>query len=187
MSQLRFRGKNHPQQVKARGADDTIDDRWTPLNLWIPWNDRYRFTLDAAASHDNHLCDRYYTLEEDGLKQSWKGERVWCNPPYSDVAAWVKKAWDAHQEEGAQIVVMLVPANRTEQRWWQEDIELHRDRNLGLRTEFLPKRINFASKDNLGAWYASSAPFGCARLVWDALDVDTSDCEAVATRKGSPS
>jgi len=62
---------------------------------------------------------------------------------------------------------MLAPANRTEQRWWQESIEPFRDRGGVLKTEFLPRRINFGSRDNLGAWSASSAPFGCVLLIWE--------------------
>lgn len=163
MSLVRFRAQNHPQQPRK----DTVDDRWTPLHLWIPWNDRWRFTLDAAASKENHLCDRYFTLEEDGLKQSWAGERVWCNPPYSDIRAWVEKAW---RETDTEVIVMLLPANRTEQRWWQDLIEPNRDRERpgrSLSTHFLPRRINFGARDNLGAWSASSAPFGCVLVIWE--------------------
>ena len=159
MSLVGFKARNHPQQETR----DDVDDRWTPLHLWIPWNARWGFTLDAAASDQNHLCERYYTIEQDGLAQSWAGESVWCNPPYSALEPWVQKAWTSE----AEIVVMLVPANRTEQRWWQEYVEPYRDRGGPLSVEFLPRRINFASPDNLGAWYPSSAPFGCALLVWD--------------------
>lgn len=170
MSLVGRKAENHPQQVGARGARDDVDDRWTPLHLWIPWNERWEFTLDAAASDDNYLCERYFTLRQDGLKQSWTGERVWCNPPYSDMTSWVRKAWRVMTWESCELVVMLAPANRTEQRWWQEFIEPRRDRTGGpvrLTTEFLPRRINFGSRDNLGAWSASSAPFGCVLLIWE--------------------
>src|SRR5262249_20392501 len=122
MSLVGFRAQNHPQQPRK----DSVDDRWTPLNLWIPWNDRWQFTLDAAASEDNHLCDRYFTLEQDGLRQSWAGQRVWVNPPFSDLGAWVEKAWREY-ESRCPLIVMLAPANRTEQRWWQVAVEPHRD------------------------------------------------------------
>jgi phage N-6-adenine-methyltransferase len=167
VSLVKFKARNHPQQPRK----DTVDDRWTPLNLWIPWNDRWQFTLDAAASDENHLCSRYFTLEHDGLVQPWKGERVWCNPPFSDMTSWVRKAWDEMEAGRCDLVVMLAPANRTEQPWWQISIEPYRDGHATaearLSTEFLPKRINFGSRDNLGAWSASSAPFGCVLLIWE--------------------
>jgi phage N-6-adenine-methyltransferase len=166
VSVVGFRARNHPQQVALNGARDDVDDRMTPLHLWIPWNERWRFTLDAAASDANHLCDRYYTLERDGLAASWHGERVWLNPPFSAIGEWVAKA-TAEFADGCELIVMLAPANRAEQRWWQCSIEPSRDRGLGLTTEFLPGRLNFARPDNLMARYASSAPFGCVLLVWD--------------------
>jgi phage N-6-adenine-methyltransferase len=163
VSLVGFKARNHPQQPRK----DSVDDRWTPLNLWIPWNDRFGFTLDVAASDENYLCPRYFTLEHDGLAQSWKGERVWCNPPFSDMTSWVRKAWDETRTGRCDLVVMLAPANRTEQPWWQVSIEPYRDKGGALTTEFLPRRINFGSRDNLGAWSASSAPFGCCLLIFD--------------------
>lgn len=43
---------------------------------------------------------------------------------------------------------------------------------LYLKTEFLPRRINFGSRDNLGAWSASSAPFGCCLLIFEAKPLE---------------
>lgn len=121
------------------------------------------FDTDAAPAYR----DRVEHCRQSRLSpQPWTGERVWVNPPFSAMRAWVEKAWAAIRDEGAQTVVMLAPANRTEQRWWQESIEPFRDRGGALSVRFLPKRINFASQLNLGAYYTSSAPFGCVLLVW---------------------
>lgn len=66
---------------------------------------------------------------------------MWCNPPYSNCGEWVEKAW---AEQEAELVVMLLPANRTEQKWWQEMVEPFRDRpDSPLRTEFIAGRIRF--------------------------------------------
>jgi len=74
--------------------------------------------------------------------QSWAGERVWCNPPFSDLRPWVVKAWQ--ESRGCPVIVMLLPANRCEQRWWQELVEPFRDRpGSPLRTTFLPGRPRF--------------------------------------------
>ena len=43
----------------------------TPQEFFDRLNEKYHFTLDAAASHNNHKVDKYFTAEDDGLKQNW--------------------------------------------------------------------------------------------------------------------
>lgn len=45
----------------------------TPQALFDELNAKYHFTLDAAASSDNHKVERYYTPETNGLVQDWGG------------------------------------------------------------------------------------------------------------------
>jgi len=101
---------------------------------------------------------------DDGLSRSWEGERVWCNPPYSNIGPWVLKAWLSR----ADIVVMILPANRCEQSFWQVLVEPFRDRGLGLRTRFLAGRTRFirANSDRIGP--NERPPFGCVLLIFDA-------------------
>lgn len=184
MSLLRFSSRNHPQQTAKRGYEmfpepesgfaitDSVDDRGTDPDLFRELDVRFNFTLDAAASHANHLCERYYTLEDDGLTSSWFGARVWCNPPYSDIAPWVRKAWvatDGVVVGRAELVVMLLPANRTEQGWWQDLVEPHRDRGFSFRTEFLRGRRRFVmpGSDRIGP--NERPPFGSVLLIWSAV------------------
>lgn len=161
-----FKAKNHPQQVATRGAVDNVDDRGTRDEYFIPWNERFGgFTLDAAASPHNAKCEKFYTREQDGLAQSWAGERVWCNPPYSNLDAWVRKAWAEFPNTNG--IVMLLPANRVEQKWWQEHIEPFRDRaGSPLRVEFLPGRMRFDRPDVVIGPKGDRPPFGCCLLIW---------------------
>jgi len=169
VSLVNFYARNHPQQVTVRGADGHVDDRWTPDDLYARLDARFGFTLDAAASDVNHKCARYYTYETNGLAQPWEGI-VWCNPPYSDIRSWVSKAWGAMWVEGAWVVVMLVPANRTEQRWWQDFIEPVRDRGpidgVSLRVEFLSGRLRFGRPGWIPGPKGDRPPFGCCLLIW---------------------
>lgn len=110
----------------------------TPPEFFAPLHERFRFTVDAAAEPYNAVLPRFWTPEDDGLKQSWADERVWCNPPYDDIEPWLVKAWD---EIEAELIVMLLPADRTWEAWWQNQIEPERDKGDGLRTEFLPGRM----------------------------------------------
>lgn len=165
MSLVGFSARNHPQQA----VRDAVDDRRTPRSLFDPLNARHRFTVDVAASATNRLCERYYDRNTDGLLRSWKGERVWCNPPFSRLEPWVAKAWQ-EMRAGCELVVMLLPANRCEQRFWQEWIEPFRDLTSGddvqLRTRFVAGRPRFAAPDAPTPHKGDRPPFGCVLLTW---------------------
>ena len=160
MSLVGFSGRNHPQQKKK----SFVDDRETDPEVFDKLNERFNFTLDVAASPHNAKCDRFFTEEDDGLAQSWAGERVWCNPPYSDIRPWVEKAWG---EVGrADLVVMLLPANRTEQAWWQDLVEGERDRVGVLSVEFLRGRMRFIAAGDTEIKPNARPPFGVCLLIW---------------------
>jgi phage N-6-adenine-methyltransferase len=130
--------------------------------VFDPLHERFGFTVDVAASIENTKLPRFYTAEQDGLAQDWTGERVWCNPPYSKIGPWVEKATAG----GAELVVMLLPANRTEQAWWQDHVEPYRDRPGGIRTEFLRGRVRFLKPGQKRIGANERPPFGCVLLIW---------------------
>lgn len=167
MSLVGFKIANHPQQVGKRGASDSVDERITPAKVFDPLRDEFAFTLDVAANARNRKTPQFFDLESDGLKQSWDENRVWCNPPYSDIRAWVWKAWVEHGR-GCPLIVMLLPANRTEQGWWQDFIEPSRDGQGPLETRFYRGRFNFGLPDNPEGKFHSSPPFGCVLVIWRA-------------------
>lgn len=169
MSLVGFKAQNHPQQ---RARDD-VDDRAIRVEDFAPLHERFRFTIDAAAAPHNARLERYWTREDDALSQSWAGERVWCNPPYSDIGAWVSKAWAewcCPLDEMAELIVMLLPANRTEQRWWQDFVEPFRDHAPnGLKrvtVEFLPGRMRFDRPGAVIGPKGDRPPFGCCLVIW---------------------
>lgn len=165
MSLVKFHARNHRQQTGKRGADPHVDDRATTLDVFGPLHERFRFSIDVAALPHNAKLDRFYTPTDDGLAQSWAGERVWCNPPYSLIGPWIEKAW---AERDAEVIVMLVPANRTEQCWWQELVEPHRDRpGSSLRTEFIKGRLRFIAHGKTEVGPNERPPFGCVLLIFD--------------------
>lgn len=159
---------NHPRY--SRGATDAVDDRMTPPEVFGALDERFRFTLDVCASPSNARCARYFTAADDGLQQSWAGETVWCNPPFSRLHPWVAKAWTEYQQ--AHGIVLLLPASRTEQAFWQDLIEPYRDRpGSPVTTEFLPGRPRFLTPDQAAADTAGRGTrptFGCVVVVWHA-------------------
>lgn len=171
-----YEPRNHPAQVARRprqnsalfgaGNDttDLVDTRVTPPALFGVLDSEFHFTVDVAASSDNSKCARFFTREDDGLIQDWGGETVWCNPPYSEIPAWVAKA----HESVTATVVMMLPASRTEQPWWQNFVDPYRDQGGRVSTRFLPGRQKFAGPGSGG-----SAPFGSVIVIWRALDGGT--------------
>ena len=108
----------------------------TPTAVFDALHARFGFTIDVAADDYNHLCPRYFTKEQDGLRQTWAGESVWCNPPYGrGIADWVKKAHD-EASSGGTLVVMLLPA-RTDTKWFHEYVLPHGE------IEFVKGRLKF--------------------------------------------
>lgn len=152
--------RNHPQKLIDEGADD----RGTPPEIFDPLHAKFAFTVDAAAAPHNAKLPRYWTRADDGLVQPWCGERIWCNPPYSNIRPWVEKAT---HEPYASLIVMLLPANRCEQGWWQEMIEPQRDRDRHpwLFTRFLPGRPRFTGPP-IGGPKGDRPPFGLVLVGW---------------------
>lgn len=168
MTLLGFKAQNHPQQIDRRGADGEVDDRGTHPSLFDPLHERFGFTLDVAAAPHNAKCPRYFTRHDDGLEQSWAGEVVWCNPPYSNLAGWLAKAWQEYPTTRG--IVMLLPANRTEQGWWQDHVEPYRDRpGSPLRIEFLRGRLRFIKPGQTEIGPNERPPFGCVLAIWEAV------------------
>lgn len=94
------------------------DDWSTDQDIFDYLNAVFQFTLDPCASEQNHKCERYYTVEQDGLLQSWQGERVFMNPPYGRaIYEWMRKAYQ--EARGGALIVCLVPA-RTDTKWWHD-------------------------------------------------------------------
>jgi phage N-6-adenine-methyltransferase len=168
MSMVGFKAQNHPQQVAVRDALDPIDDRATPPEWFEELHARFRFTLDAAAAAHNAKLPRYFTYEDNGLEQSWAGERIWCNPPFSNLGAWVQKA---HQEAPhCPLIVLLLPANRCEQKWWHDYIEPYRDRHGSLlRVEFIRGRKRFIGAGEQNVKANDRPPFGVCLVIWQSL------------------
>lgn len=110
------------------GSKTPIEQRnlWqTPIPLFVALDAEFCLTLDAAASADNALCNRYITEEQNTLETPWADYLsipgyVWLNPPYSDITPFVQKAADESKNQIG--TVMLVPAD-TSVGWFREAIE----------------------------------------------------------------
>lgn len=50
----------------------------TPQKLFDELDAEFHFTLDAAADDSNHKCKRYFTQNEDGLRQNWGAKQCFA-------------------------------------------------------------------------------------------------------------
>ena len=105
----------------------------TPDHLFERINEEFHFTVDAAASPENAKCELYWTEEDNGLLQPWRGRRVWCNPPYSQCLDWTAKAYC----EIRALSVLLLPV-RTSVGWFHDYVWGHAE------VRFIRGRINFS-------------------------------------------
>lgn len=138
-----------------KGMMSSNSDEWeTPRWLFDRLNERFQFTLDAAATKENALCRRWFTKEEDGLQFCWDGYRVFCNPPYSQIAKWAKQF--SEQAVNASLIVALVPA-RPDTAWWNDFIK------TADLIYFIRGRLRFGDSKN-------SAPFPSALAFWFGLE-----------------
>jgi phage N-6-adenine-methyltransferase len=128
------------------------------------------FHLDVAAQNWNACAERWYgpgsPYGEDGLREPWKARYVWCNPPYSQIPRWAEKAASETAAGNHEVAALLLPANRTEQPWWQERVEPFRDRGLSptVSTYFLAGRVRFGSRENPEGM--GSPPFASVLVVF---------------------
>lgn len=125
----------------------------TPQDLFDRLDAEFHFNLDPCATPENAKCRYYFTKKEDGLQQSWRGFRVFCNPPYGrEIVKWVRKAYFMNRLFGT-LVVMLLPA-RTDTKWFHDYVY----GNAEIR--FLKGRVRFGnSKEN--------APFASMIVVYE--------------------
>lgn len=68
-----------------------------------------RFEVDVCTLKATRKCPAFYSLIDfgvNGLEVPW-GRVNWCNPPYSDVMPWVKKA--TQEAEHGRISCLLIP------------------------------------------------------------------------------
>jgi site-specific DNA-methyltransferase (adenine-specific) len=157
-------------------SSDSIE--WsTDPRVFASLNKEFAFTLDPCCTAQNATCTKFYTKEQDGLKQSWAKETVFMNPPYGNakqpcqkncrkkgcakrgyhqlvyepgIQDWIKKAI-REAWVGQATVVMLIPA-RTETKWFG----LFTD--LASEIRFYKGRLRFGGM-------GSVAPFPSAAVV----------------------
>lgn len=115
----------------------------TPRAIFDALHAEYSFTMDGASEDGNALLPKASSVENS---LPWTGERVFCNPPWSQIPPFIELASDA------AFACLLVPA-RTNARWF------HRALALGAVPRFFPGRPKFGGGKG-------SSPIDCLLLIF---------------------
>ena len=135
----------------------SLNQTWsTPQDVFDELNQEFHFTLDVCASDHNAKCDRYFTEETDGLAQDWHKNICFMNPPFGNMGAWLRKAYEASQS-GATVVCLIKVDTST--KWW------HDWATKASEVRFWKKRIKFVPPPNSGL-KPGSPNFGVATLIY---------------------
>ena len=140
----------------------------TPPELFAALDAEFDFKIDVAASRENALCTTFIDEAGDALKSPWidnfnyisAGCYSFCNPPYSDIMPWVKKA--AEESRKGLGCVMLVMAD-TSVGWYAEALKTCQEVRfiIGGRISFLnPETGKPAAGNNKGSKLLIWHPFG---------------------------
>ena len=113
-----------------------MSDEWrTPQSLFDKLDKEFNFDSDPCPMLEKPLKEGLYNMFMN---------RVFVNPPYSNIALWVKSCYDHHKFTNA-LVVMLIPS-RTDTKYWH-DYVMKAD-----EIRFIKGRLKFGDAKN-------SAPF----------------------------
>ena len=118
----------------------TSDEHRTPKAVYDALNAEFGFCFDPCPMDDQGFWD--------SLAIPWEFP-AFCNPPYSDIARWVRKAF----EESARGVVVLLIPSRTDTRWWHDHVMKARE------IRFIRGRLKFGDAQH-------SAPFPSCIVVF---------------------
>ena len=137
------------------------DDWRTPGWLFDRLNKEFNFSLDAAASPHNALCNNYL-MKPAGLVSDWAHnmagdlQTVFVNPPYGrHVGKWVEKAI-LEQAKGATVVMLMSAC--TDTIWWR------RAWDFASEVRFIAGRLKFLA--GIDGKEKSTAPKGSAIIVF---------------------
>lgn len=119
-------------------------DNWsTPPEFYAKLNEEFSFDFDPCPLNATH----------DALEDNFNwGGRVFINPPYSNIRAFIEKGLSELKKGNSELLVYLVPA-RTCTKWFH-DLVYHK-----AQIRFIKGRLKFGDGKN-------SAPFPSMLVIY---------------------
>lgn len=132
------------------------DDYETPYEIYYNACQDFKIfpKLDVSATATNSKCANYYTPDEDGLTKDWN-KTFWCNPPYSKVADFMKKAY--YDSKKFQVEGICLIFAKTDTKFWHSFIEGKAE------VHFIKGRIKFLKH---GFKTKNSAPYPSCFVIY---------------------
>ena len=98
----------------------TKADEWgTPKEFFDKLDKEFNFTLDPCGDKSRILKEGMITwdISDNGLTRTWRGHRVYCNPPYSKehFRLWCEKI--NQEKEHADAIVLLMPLRKLSNKY----------------------------------------------------------------------
>ena len=112
---------------------DTTDWQFEP-DLFKSYDIHYGpFDVDACADNEgqNAQCEHFWSPNNSYAQHSWAGTKVWCNPPFEEIAAVLSHAMASYYEAPQKTKALLVLPDWPDARWWQIMIDSNICRCVG--------------------------------------------------------
>jgi hypothetical protein len=120
--------------LNCKSTDTWITPKWIIDSIGLSDLDPCGFN-DGSIVRTARECFCIENLD-DGLEIDWFGT-IFCNPPYSNVNAWVKKGIEYYEETGLDVIFLL--SVRTGTKWW---VQLRKAYGIN----FIEKCVRFLDK-----------------------------------------
>ena len=137
------------------------DQTWaTPPELFKRFDEVFSFTLDPCAHPTTAKCKKFFTKDDDGLKQEWhKIGNTFVNPPFSrELALWIAKSYEESQK--GIIVAMLIPARPDTKAWHKYCLPHAKILFVSGRIAFLDQREGVEKHTNPAFFPSALVVFG---------------------------
>tara|TARA_B100000678_G_C18159729_1_gene482499 strand:+ start:300 stop:926 length:627 start_codon:yes stop_codon:yes gene_type:complete len=119
---MKARSVTHLQNIKVKDDWETpVFEKIGGLTLQ-EWCNQLHIhpLLDVCATAANRKCKLYFDKKQDGLKQEWTKD-FFGNFPYSNVKAWIKKAYEQHKKHNVDGMILIY--SKTDTAFWHDYIE----------------------------------------------------------------
>lgn len=167
------KGLTIPLHQRQRSKKSKNDNWWTPWWLFRCLCAIYKFKpeLDVCADGKNTKCISFFTKKDNALERNWLLEDsdgaiyvvdIWCNPPNSQLGAFIRKAFEQHRKFGMRIM-MIVPTNVMSSDAWWDGVEIPKDEGFKIKYKPIYHRIEFLDK---GKKPESSARNAYLVVIW---------------------